>query len=148
MTDNAFAALGLHHTYCDTVAELGFTEPSDIQQAAIPEVLAHKGLLGIAQTGTGKTAAFSLPLLARVDPRQVSPQILVLTPTRELAIQVSVAMRGYSQQLQGLRTLSIYGGQDYGPQLKQLKAGQHVIVGTPGRVMDHLRRGTRVPRRR
>jgi ATP-dependent RNA helicase DeaD len=141
-TESTFEALGLPETLLATLTHLQYSAPTPVQAASIPPLLAGEDLLGHAPTGTGKTAAFSLPLLARVNPRQVSPQILVLTPTRELAIQVSVAMRGYSQQLQGLRTLSIYGGQDYGPQLKQLKAGQHVIVGTPGRVMDHLRRGT------
>ncbi|MBL6686886.1 MAG: DEAD/DEAH box helicase [Pseudomonadales bacterium] len=137
-----FDELGLPEPLVATLKDLAYAAPTPVQAASIPHLLAGDDLIGHAPTGTGKTAAFSLPLLARVQVDLVKPQILVLTPTRELAIQVSAAVRDYSKRLPELRALAVYGGQDYGPQLKQLRAGQHVIVGTPGRIMDHLRRGT------
>ncbi len=124
------------------VAELGYEQPSPIQAQSIPPLLAGHDVIGLAQTGTGKTAAFALPLLSRVDCAMRSPQILVLAPTRELAIQVAEAMQGYARYLPGFHVLPIYGGQSMGLQLKQLQRGVQVVVGTPGRIQDHLRRGT------
>ena len=137
-----FTELGLPAQILKTLESLGYQAPTPVQSQSIPTLLAGEDLLGHAPTGTGKTAAFSLPLLARIDPSETSPQVLVLTPTRELAIQVTAAIQGYSKDLSGVRALAIYGGQDYGPQLRQLRNGQHIVVGTPGRVMDHIRRGT------
>ncbi|MGB1190717.1 MAG: DEAD/DEAH box helicase, partial [Pseudomonadales bacterium] len=137
-----FTDLGLPAQILKTLEALDYRNPTPVQSQSIPTLLAGHDLLGHAPTGTGKTAAFSLPLLARIDSKQASPQLLVLTPTRELAIQVTAAIQGYSKGLPGVRTLAIYGGQDYGPQLRQLRNGQHIVVGTPGRVMDHIRRGT------
>lgn len=137
-----FTELGLPAQILKTLESLGYQAPTPVQSQSIPTLLAGDDLLGHAPTGTGKTAAFSLPLLARIDPSETSPQVLVLTPTRELAIQVTAAIQGYSKDLSGVRALAIYGGQDYGPQLRQLRNGQHIVVGTPGRVMDHIRRGT------
>jgi ATP-dependent RNA helicase DeaD len=137
-----FTELGLPAQILKTLESLGYQAPTPVQSQSIPTLLAGEDLLGHAPTGTGKTAAFSLPLLARIDPSETSPQVLVLTPTRELAIQVTAAIQGYSKDLSGIRALAVYGGQDYGPQLRQLRNGQHIVVGTPGRVMDHIRRGT------
>jgi ATP-dependent RNA helicase DeaD len=122
--------------------EVGYEFPTPIQAATIPVLLGGSDLLGQAQTGTGKTAAFALPLLSRLDLSQREPQALVLVPTRELAIQVAEAFQKYAAHLRGFHVLPIYGGQSYTPQLNALKRGTHVIVGTPGRVMDHLERGT------
>ncbi|WP_308390017.1 DEAD/DEAH box helicase [Acidithiobacillus sp. AMEEHan] len=124
------------------VAEIGYEQPSPIQAQSIPPLLAGKDVIGLAQTGTGKTAAFALPLLSRVDCSQRFPQILVLAPTRELAIQVAEAMQSYAKYLPGFHVLPIYGGQSMGLQLKQLARGVQVVVGTPGRIQDHLRRRT------
>ncbi|MCL4141544.1 UNVERIFIED_CONTAM: hypothetical protein GTU68_027777 [Idotea baltica] len=122
--------------------DVGYETPSPIQAQMIPHVLAGRDVLGQAQTGTGKTAAFALPLLSNLDIKDVKPQVLVLTPTRELAIQVAEAFQSYAKHLKGFRVAPIYGGQSYSIQLKQLKRGLHVVVGTPGRVMDHMRRGS------
>lgn len=122
--------------------DVGYEIPTPIQAQVIPLVLEGKDVLGQAQTGTGKTAAFALPLLSRIDLKRLEPQALVLTPTRELAIQVAEAFQRYASHLKGFHVLPVYGGQSYGIQLKQLKRGVHVVVGTPGRVMDHLRRET------
>ncbi len=137
-----FADLSLPPALAKAIEEVGYETPTPIQQAAIPPLLAGKDVLGQAQTGTGKTAAFALPLLARVDLEHSRPQILVLTPTRELAIQVAEAMQTYARHLRGFRVLPIYGGQSLEPQLRRLSRGTHAVVGTPGRVLDHLRRGT------
>ena len=137
-----FADLGLSDPVLQAVAAVGYEAPSPIQAATIPALLAGGDVLGQAQTGTGKTAAFALPILSRLDLRQREPQALVLVPTRELAIQVAEAFQKYAAQLPGFHVLPIYGGQSYTPQLQALKRGTHVIVGTPGRVMDHLERGT------
>src|SRR6056297_3875195 len=118
----------------------GYEMPTPIQAKTIPELMAGKDLIGQAQTGTGKTAAFALPILSRIDLKNPVPQVLVLTPTRELAIQVAESFHQYAAGLKGFRVLPIYGGQDYGSQLRRLKQGVHVVVGTPGRVMDHMRR--------
>ncbi|MDH3628907.1 MAG: DEAD/DEAH box helicase [Acidobacteriota bacterium] len=137
-----FAALGLAPPVLAALEKIGYEQPSPIQAQSIPYLLEGRDLLGVAQTGTGKTAAFALPLLTRVDLKKATPQILVLTPTRELAIQVSEAFQRYASQLKGFRILPIYGGQEYGGQLRQLSRGVHAVVGTPGRVMDHLSRGS------
>ncbi len=141
-TSLGFGQLGLAPAVAQAVEDLGYETPTPVQLQCIPHLLAGRDLLGQAQTGTGKTAAFALPLLSRVDPTQYGPQILVLTPTRELALQVAEAFQGYAQHLKGFLVLPIYGGQGYGLQLSQLKRNPQVIVGTPGRVMDHLKRGT------
>jgi len=122
--------------------DVGYETPSPIQAQVIPHMLKGKDVLGQAQTGTGKTAAFALPILSRINLLQKDPQVLVLAPTRELAIQVAEAFQRYAAHLKGFHVLPIYGGQDYSTQLRQLKRGAHVVVGTPGRVMDHMRKGT------
>lgn len=137
-----FSQLNLPDAILRAVTELGYETPSPIQAAAIPKLLAGEDLLGQAQTGTGKTAAFALPLLARLDPAQNEPQILVLAPTRELAIQVAEAFQAYARFMPAFHVLPLYGGQSYTNQLKSLKRGSQVIVGTPGRILDHLDRGT------
>jgi ATP-dependent RNA helicase DeaD len=137
-----FAELGLSGPVLQALASVGYEAPSPIQAATIPVLLAGSDVLGQAQTGTGKTAAFALPILSRLDLKQRDPQALVLVPTRELAIQVAEAFKKYAGQLTGFHVLPIYGGQSYTPQLQALKRGAHVIVGTPGRVMDHLDRGS------
>ncbi|MEY6433405.1 DEAD/DEAH box helicase, partial [Thioalkalicoccus limnaeus] len=137
-----FEPLGLAPAVLRSVQALGFETPTGIQTQCIPHLLAGRDLLGQAQTGTGKTAAFALPLLSRLDLARREPQVLVLTPTRELALQVAEAFQGFAQFLTGFHVLPLYGGQGYGLQIRQLGRGPQIIVGTPGRVMDHLRRGT------
>lgn len=137
-----FSTLGLSAPVLKALDDVGYETPSLIQAQSIPHILAGKDLLGQAQTGTGKTAAFALPLLSSIDVENNSPQVLVLAPTRELAIQVAEAFQRYAHHIKGFHVLPIYGGQSYDIQLRQLKRGAHVIVGTPGRVMDHMRRGT------
>ncbi len=137
-----FDSLGLSEPIMQALADVGYESPSPIQQASIPPLLEGKDLLGQAQTGTGKTAAFALPLLSRIDLSRKTPQFLVLAPTRELAIQVAEAMQSYARHIKGFHVLPIYGGQPYDHQLRQLRRGVQVVVGTPGRVMDHIRRGT------
>ena len=139
---SSFSELALREELTRALAEVGYETPSPIQAATIPHLLAGRDLLGQAQTGTGKTAAFALPILQRIDTRKVKPQALVLAPTRELAIQVAEAFQRYAQHLPGFHVLPIYGGQAYGPQLGGLRRGVHVVVGTPGRVIDHLERGS------
>ncbi|MBJ6980793.1 DEAD/DEAH box helicase [Luteimonas sp. MC1572] len=137
-----FSDLGLPGSLLQALTAVGYETPSPIQAATIPPLLAGRDVLGQAQTGTGKTAAFALPALARIDPAQRKPQVLVLAPTRELAIQVAEAFQKYAAHLPGFQVLPIYGGQGYAPQLSALKRGVQVIVGTPGRVIDHLNRGS------
>ena len=137
-----FASLGLSPALVQALNAVGYETPSPIQAATIPHLLAGRDVLGQAQTGTGKTAAFALPILSRIDPAKKSPQALVLAPTRELAIQVAEAFQKYAAFMPGFQVLPIYGGQSYGPQLSALKRGVQVIVGTPGRVIDHLERGS------
>ena len=141
MTTETFAQFGLHPDLLQTATELGFTEPTPIQLAAIPLLLDGRDLIGQAQTGTGKTAAFGLPLLQRVTPRQKGVQALVLAPTRELAIQVAAAIGRYGQQ-RGITVLALYGGQSYQQQLRSLRQGVEVIVGTPGRLLDLVKQGS------
>jgi ATP-dependent RNA helicase DeaD len=138
----SFGQLGLPASLLAALAEVGYETPSPIQAACIPHLLADRDLLGEAQTGTGKTAAFALPILARLDLASARPQALVLTPTRELAIQVSEAFTKYAHRLQNFHVLPIYGGQSMVVQLRQLARGAQVIVGTPGRIMDHIERGS------
>src|SRR5262245_54358763 len=138
----SFDGLGLSERVLAAVRAVGYESPSPIQLAAIPPLLEGRDVLGQAQTGTGKTAAFALPLLCRIDLKRVEPQLLVLTPTRELAIQVAEAMQTYARQLKGFHVLPVYGGTGMDLQLKQLRRGVHAVVGTPGRIQDHLRRKT------
>jgi ATP-dependent RNA helicase DeaD len=139
---NGFAAFGFVPELLQALEAIGYSEPSPIQKAAIPELMLGRDLVGQAQTGTGKTAAFALPLLAGLDPDQRTPQVLVLTPTRELAIQVADSFNSYAAKMPHLRVLPIYGGADFRDQIARLKRGVQVVVGTPGRVMDHMRQGT------
>ncbi|MDP0074987.1 DEAD/DEAH box helicase [Glaesserella parasuis] len=141
-TTLTFANLGLPQSILNAVNEMGFVTPSPIQQACIPHLLNGRDVLGMAQTGSGKTAAFSLPILAQIDPEQRHPQMLVMAPTRELAIQVADACEQFSKNMKGIRTVTIYGGQRYDIQIRALKNGAQVVVGTPGRILDHIRRGT------
>lgn len=138
----AFTELGLAAPILQALQDIGYETPSAIQAETIPYLVAGRDVLGQAQTGTGKTAAFALPLLSRLNLNCNEPQILVLAPTRELAIQVAEAFQKYAANLPGFHVMPIYGGQDYRTQFRQLERGVHVVVGTPGRVMDHLRRGT------
>lgn len=140
MSSNEFLSLGISAPVLKAVQNLGYEQPSPIQAQSIPILLSGKNLLGTAQTGTGKTAAFALPLLSNIDPQQKTPQILVLTPTRELAIQVAEAFQSYAKHIKGFHVLPIYGGADIGGQLRGLKRGAQVVVGTPGRMLDHLKR--------
>ncbi|THJ14187.1 DEAD/DEAH box helicase, partial [Nocardioides sp.] len=137
-----FADLGLGERILKGLAEVGYESPSAIQAETIPHLLAGRDVLGLAQTGTGKTAAFALPILDQLDLSQKSPQALVLAPTRELALQVCEAFEKYASSLRGVHVLPVYGGQGYGVQLSALRRGVHIIVGTPGRIMDHLEKGT------
>lgn len=135
-----FAALGLHPNVLAAIAAVGYEEPSPIQAQSIPVILAGHDMIGQAQTGTGKTAAFALPILSRIDPAKREPQALILAPTRELALQVATAFETYAKQMPGLNVVAVYGGAPMGPQLKALRQGAQVIVATPGRLCDHLRR--------
>jgi len=137
-----FASLGLPFNLLRAVEEQGYETPSPIQAQSIPHLLEGKDVLGLAQTGTGKTAAFTLPILARTNAELRAPQVLVLAPTRELAMQVAEAVESYAKYTPGVKVASIYGGADMGGQLRQLRNGPQWVVGTPGRVMDHIRRGT------
>ncbi|RMH90881.1 DEAD/DEAH box helicase [Lysobacter pythonis] len=137
-----FAELDLPAPILKALADVGYESPSPIQAATIPPLLEGRDVLGQAQTGTGKTAAFALPILARIEPKLAAPQALVLAPTRELAIQVAEAFQKYAGHLPGFHVLPIYGGQSYTPQLQALRRGVQVVVGTPGRVIDHLERGS------
>ena len=139
---NGFAAFGLRPDLLEGLARIGFRDPTPIQKAAIPDLLLGRDLLGQAQTGTGKTAAFGLPLLHRLDPTARTPQVLILTPTRELALQVCEAIRSFAAAMGDVRVLAVYGGADFRDQIQQLRRGVPIVVGTPGRVMDHMRQGT------
>ena len=138
----SFSDLELAAPLLKALDDVGYETPSPIQAQAIPHLLQGLDLLGHAPTGTGKTAAFALPLLSRIDLEARHVQVMVLTPTRELAIQVAEAFQRYASHLKGFHVLPIYGGQDYTGQIRQLRRGVHVVVGTPGRVMDHMRKGT------
>ncbi|WP_313649145.1 DEAD/DEAH box helicase [Pseudomonas oryzihabitans] len=135
-----FAALNLNPAILAAIKAVGYEEPSPIQSQSIPVILAGHDMIGQAQTGTGKTAAFALPLLSQLDPSRREPQILVLVPTRELALQVATACETYSTEMPGVKVVALYGGAPMGPQLKSLRMGAQVLVATPGRLCDHLRR--------
>ena len=137
-----FEDLGITGPVLKAIKDLGYETPSPIQAATIPTLLAGRDVVGMAQTGTGKTAAFALPVLERLDVAQKTPQALVLAPTRELALQVCEAFESYASRMKGVHVLPVYGGQGYGVQLSALRRGVHVVVGTPGRIMDHLAKGT------
>jgi len=137
-----FDQLKLSAPVLKALIDVGYETPSPIQMMTIPLMLEGRDVLGQAQTGTGKTAAFALPILTNLDLKQKDPQVLVLAPTRELAIQVAEAFQTYASHIQGFHVLPVYGGQDYNGQIRALKRGVHVVVGTPGRVMDHMRKGT------
>ncbi len=141
-TVTAFSQLTLCPRLLKALDEVGYETPSPIQARTIPLLLDGRDIIGQAQTGTGKTAAFALPLLSRLDLAQKRPQVLVLAPTRELAIQVAEAFQKYARHLKGFHVLPVYGGQDYRGQIRALERGVHIVVGTPGRVMDHIRKGT------
>ena len=141
-TKMTFKDLGLPEFILNAVSDLGFETPSPIQQICIPHLLEGRDVLGMAQTGSGKTAAFSLPILAQIDPKEKHPQLLVMAPTRELAIQVADACEQFLKYAKGINIVTLYGGQRYDIQLRALKQGAQVVVGTPGRILDHLRRGT------
>ena len=138
----SFRELALSEPVLRALTDVGYEAPSPIQAATIPVLLSGADMLGQAQTGTGKTAAFALPALTRIDLSKHEPQVLVLVPTRELALQVAEAFLKYAAHLKGFHVLPIYGGQSYQPQLNALRRGVHVVVGTPGRVIDHMNRGT------
>lgn len=138
----SFNQLQLAPAIAKVINEVGYESPTPIQAQSIPPLLEGRDLLGQAQTGTGKTAAFALPLLSRLDPKLKHPQFLVLTPTRELALQVAEAIQTYARHLPGFQVLPVYGGQNMLQQLRQLQRGVQAVVGTPGRIQDHLRRGT------
>ncbi|NNG12854.1 MAG: DEAD/DEAH box helicase, partial [Halobacteria archaeon] len=137
----SFSDLKLPTSLLTVLDEVGYETPTPIQAQAIPPLLEGLDLLGHAPTGTGKTAAFALPLLSRLEIGRQQVQVMVLTPTRELAIQVAEAFQHYASHIRGFHVLPVYGGQDYAGQIRQLKRGVHVVVGTPGRVMDHMRKG-------
>ena len=141
-TKVTFKDLGLPEFILNAVSDLGFETPSPIQQICIPHLLEGRDVLGMAQTGSGKTAAFSLPILAQIDPKEKHPQLLVMAPTRELAIQVADACEQFVKYAKGINIVTLYGGQRYDIQLRALKQGAQVVVGTPGRILDHIRRGT------
>lgn len=144
MTDipTTFADLGLNPAILSALDEMGYVKPSPIQSECIPSLLAGRDVLGMAQTGSGKTAAFALPLLNNIDPNLKAPQILVLAPTRELAVQVAEACNDFSKHMRGVNVVALYGGQRYDVQLRALRQGPQIVVGTPGRLLDHLKRGT------
>ncbi|KQM26838.1 MULTISPECIES: DEAD/DEAH box helicase [Frigoribacterium] len=141
-TTPTFADLGLSDQVLKAIREIGYETPSAIQAATIPTLLDGRDVVGLAQTGTGKTAAFALPILSRLDVSAKKPQALVLSPTRELALQVCEAFEQFASGMRGVHVLPVYGGQAYGVQLSALRRGVHVVVGTPGRIMDHLAKGT------
>ncbi|PNF09305.1 DEAD/DEAH family ATP-dependent RNA helicase [Enterobacter cancerogenus] len=140
--ETTFADLGLKAPILEALTDLGYEKPSPIQAECIPHLLSGRDVLGMAQTGSGKTAAFSLPLLHNIDPDLRAPQILVLAPTRELAVQVAEAMTEFSKHMRGVNVVALYGGQRYDVQLRALRQGPQIVVGTPGRLLDHLKRGT------
>ncbi|NDL61386.1 DEAD/DEAH family ATP-dependent RNA helicase [Acerihabitans arboris] len=137
-----FADLGLSTPILNALTDLGYEKPSPIQLECIPQLLAGRDVLGMAQTGSGKTAAFALPLLHNINAELAVPQVLVLAPTRELAVQVAEAISDFAKHMKGINVVALYGGQRYDVQLRALRQGPQVVVGTPGRLLDHLKRGT------
>lgn len=142
MEEARFEDLGLCPEIMKAVKNMGFEEASPIQAKAIPAMLEGKDIIGQAQTGTGKTAAFGIPLLEKIDPKNKKLQAIVLCPTRELAIQVAEEIRNLAKYMHAIKVLPIYGGQEIVKQIRSLKSGTQLIIGTPGRVMDHMRRKT------
>ena len=142
MTSKIFAELGLSAETLKAVAKMGFEQASPIQAEAIPILMAGRDIVGQSQTGSGKTAAFGIPAVEKADPNKREVQVLVLCPTRELAIQISEEIHKLAMFKRGINVLPIYGGQSYERQFFGLKQGAHIVIGTPGRVMDHMRRGT------
>ncbi len=142
METTKFEVLNLNPSILRAVEEMGFEEMSPIQAKAIPVLLEGKDVIGQAQTGTGKTAAFGIPLLQRINPKDRHLQAIVLCPTRELAIQVAEEIRKLATFMHGIKILPVYGGQEIAKQIRSLKSGIQIIIGTPGRVMDHMRRKT------
>src|SRR6187399_1161797 len=142
MTPKLFSELGLSQEILKAIDRLGFEQASPIQAAAIPLLLAGLDIVGQSQTGSGKTAAFGIPAIEKVDPHQRAVQILILCPTRELAVQVSEELHKLAFYKRGVHALPIYGGQSYDRQIYGLKQGAQIVIGTPGRLMDHMRRGT------
>jgi ATP-dependent RNA helicase DeaD len=141
--DNGFACFGFNKLILNSLESKGYKTPTPIQKAAIPELMLGRDLLGQAQTGTGKTAAFALPLIEKLENNKESnAKVLVMTPTRELATQVADSFKSYSAESTNLRTLAIYGGTDFRNQISSLKRKTDIVVGTPGRIMDHIRQGT------
>ena len=138
----AFTDLPLAPEVQEAIEAIGYEPPSPIQEQAIPALLAGRDLLGIADTGTGKTAAFALPILTNLDPDGGGPQAVCLTPTRELSIHVAEAFESFGNRIRRFQALPIYGGSDYGKQIRGLKSGAPIVVGTPGRIMDHINKGT------
>ena len=145
MTDITFKSLGLSDSLLAAIDELGFESPSPIQALTIPPAMQGRDLVGLSETGSGKTAAFTLPALEKVDTATHEPQVLILSPTRELCMQVCEEVHRLGSRLEGLRAIPIYGGAPIDRQITQLKRGAHIIVGTPGRLLDHLRRKTLQP---
>ena len=141
-SQSGFDGFGFSKALLKTLADKGYSDPSPIQKAAFPELMLGRDLVGQAQTGTGKTAAFALPLLERLESGQKTPQVLVLAPTRELAMQVADSFKAYAAGHPHLKVLAVYGGTDFRSQISTLRRGVDVVVGTPGRVMDHMRQGT------
>ncbi len=137
-----FSELGLSSEVLKAIEDLGFEEATPIQTATIPFLLARRDVLGQSQTGSGKTAAFGIPAIEQVDPHQKHLQVLILCPTRELAVQACEEMKKFGRHKRGIRILPIYGGQSIDRQIMGLRLGAHIVIGTPGRVMDHMRRGT------
>ena len=142
MSTVLFEDLNLNPQILRAIKEMGFEEATPIQAQSIPAVMSGRDVIGQAQTGTGKTASFGIPLLHKVDPKLKKTQALILCPTRELAIQASNELHNLAKYMHGIKILPIYGGQEIGKQIRSLKGGVQIIVGTPGRVMDHMRRKT------
>ncbi|MCL2898297.1 DEAD/DEAH family ATP-dependent RNA helicase [Brenneria tiliae] len=140
--ETTFAELGLSAPIINALTDLGYEKPSPIQAECIPHLLSGRDVLGMAQTGSGKTAAFALPLLNNLKPELKAPQMLVLAPTRELAVQVAEACNDFAKHMHGVSVVALYGGQRYDVQLRALRGGAQIVVGTPGRLLDHLKRGT------
>ena len=140
--ETTFAELGLRPELLDSIHELGFESPSPVQARTIPVALSGRDIVGISQTGSGKTAAFTLPALQTIDLDQNVPQVLVLCPTRELAVQVCEEVHRLSSKLEGVRAIPVYGGAPIDRQIRAMKKGLHLVIGTPGRIIDHLKRGT------
>jgi len=139
---STFEELGLMPEICQAVADLGFEKPTEVQEQAIPTILAsQQDLVALAQTGTGKTGAFGMPVLQQVDPNSNNVQVLVLSPTRELAIQIAKDLKSFAKYQKGIKTVAVYGGTSIGSQIRALKNGVQVVIGTPGRMLDLIRRG-------